>query len=319
MNPVLLSPAFKDYLWGGTKLKTQFGKKCDLDIVAESWELSTHKDGQSIIASGDDKGLTLSEYISKHGDDILGSNAKNFEYFPILIKLIDAKQSLSIQVHPSDDYALKNEGEYGKTEMWYIVDAEPGASLYYGLNQTITKDEFRKRIENNTLLEVLNKVEVHKGDVFFINSGTIHAIGEGILICEIQQNSNTTYRVYDYDRRDAQGNPRELHIEKAIDVSDLFPVPEKEDLGGVQAFDGYTKESLAKCGYFSVDKLDINTSASFEVTDESFRSVVITEGSGTLVADDFEISFKAGDSIFIPAQNKTYTIKGSCQAIISYV
>ena len=212
MKPIKLAPAFKDYLWGGTKLKTEFDKKSDLQKVAESWELSTHKDGQSIVANGEFKGLTLSEYIEKNGRECIGKNAMAFEFFPILIKFIDAADNLSVQVHPSDEYALSNEGEYGKTEMWYVLDCEKDAFLYYGLNREITKEEFAERIKENMLLEVLNKVKVNKGDVFFINSGTIHAIGKGIVICEIQQNSNTTYRVYDYDRRDKNGNTRELHV-----------------------------------------------------------------------------------------------------------
>jgi len=194
-EPIKLLPAFQDYLWGGTRLKTEYNKKTDLEKVAESWELSNHKAGESIVASGEEAGLTFGEYIKKY--DVIGKRAKEFDFFPILIKFIDAKDSLSVQVHPDDEYSLKNNGEYGKTEMWYVMDCDEGATLYYGFNRTITKEEFRKRIKNNTLLEVLNEVPVKKGDVFFIKSGTVHAIGKGILICEIQQNSNTTYRVYD--------------------------------------------------------------------------------------------------------------------------
>lgn len=194
-----LSPAFKDYLWGGTKLREVYGKKCDYDKVAESWELSTHKAGESRLTAGGINGPTLSEYFEKAGCSVLGENCGKFEDFPVLIKFIDAKEPLSIQVHPSDEYAMRVEHEYGKTEMWYIMDCEPNAFLYFGVNREVTKEEFRERIENNTVLEVLNRVDVHKGDVFFIESGTIHAIGAGIMICEIQQNSNCTYRVYDYD------------------------------------------------------------------------------------------------------------------------
>lgn len=319
MQPILLAPAFKDYLWGGTKLKTQYGKQSDLDIVAESWELSTHKDGQSTVASGSDRGLSLTEYIEKHGEAVLGSHGAAFDFFPILIKLIDARDNLSIQVHPDDDYALKNEGEYGKTEMWYILEAEEGASLYYGLNTEVSKEEFRRRIESNTLLEVLNRVEVHKGDVFFIQAGTVHAIGKGIVICEIQQNSNTTYRVYDYDRRDAQGNPRQLHIEQAIQVSDLKPAPENTSAGEEVSHEGYTQKQLASCRYFTVERLYIASRAELNITAESFHSLVVTEGSGTLAMEGTELSFKKGDSILIPAQEQKYTITGNCEVIRSYV
>ena len=201
---------------GGQKLITDFNKKTQLSKAAESWELSTHKDGESVVATGSFKGLKLSEYIKENGNaECIGKKAAKFDFFPMLIKLIDAKDKLSIQVHPDDEYALRREGEYGKTEMWYIVDCEEGAYIYYGVKQEITKDELADRIKNNTLTDVLNKVPVKRGDVFFIPAGTIHAICAGILICEIQQNSNTTYRIYDYDRRDANGNPRQIHVEKA--------------------------------------------------------------------------------------------------------
>ena len=319
MKPIKLLPAFKDYLWGGTKLKTDFGKKSDLDIVAESWELSTHKDGQSVVADGPDAGLTLSEYIDKHGEGILGSNSQKFDYFPILIKLIDAKDNLSIQVHPSDDYALKNEGEYGKTEMWYVLDANEGASLYYGFKSEITKDEFEERINNNTLLDVLNKVEVHKGDMFFIESGTVHAIGKGIVICEIQQNSNTTYRVYDYDRRDANGNPRELHIKKAIDVSNLAPADQNRSASETVEHEGFSVTRLAECRYFTVDKVEVDSKAALTVSTDSFKSIIVTDGSGVLTFDGESVDINKGDSIFIPAQDAEYSVSGKCELIISCV
>lgn len=309
MNPMLLSPAFKDYLWGGTRLKEEFGKKSDLDIVAESWELSTHKDGQSIVASGDFAGMTLGEFVEKN-PSVLGENCKKFEFFPILIKFIDAKDNLSIQVHPDDEYALKNTGGYGKTEMWYILDCEEGASLYYGFKEEITKEQFKASIEDNTLLDYLNKVEVKKGDVYFIEAGTVHAIGKGIVICEIQQNSNTTYRVYDYDRRDAQGNARELHVEKALEVSVTKPPME------------YKQENenlLAKCKYFTVEKADVDGEMEFAIDETSFKSVIVTDGEGILALGDCEMQIKKGDSIFIPAQNGKFTVKGNCNIIISYV
>ena len=319
MKPIKLLPAFKDYLWGGTKLKTDFGKKSDLDIVAESWELSTHKDGQSVVADGPDAGLTLSEYIDKHGEGILGSNSQKFDYFPILIKLIDAKDNLSIQVHPSDDYALKNEGEYGKTEMWYVLDANEGASLYYGFKSEITKDEFEERINNNTLLDVLNKVEVHKGDMFFIESGTVHAIGKGIVICEIQQNSNTTYRVYDYDRRDANGNPRELHVKKAIDVSNLAPAAQNRSASETVEHEGFSVTRLAECKYFTVDKVEVDSKADLTVSTDSFKSIVVTDGNGVLTFEGESVDINKGDSIFIPAQDAEYSVSGKCELITSCV
>ncbi len=309
-SPIKLTAPIKDYIWGGQKLITEFNKKTNLDKAAESWELSTHHDGESIVAGGQFKGLTLSEYIEKNGNDIIGENAKAFDFFPILIKLIDAKDNLSIQVHPNDDYALRVEHEYGKTEMWYIVDCEKDSYLYYGLNRTVSKEEFRKRIENNTLLEILNKVPVHKGDVFFIPSGTIHAICSGILICEVQQNSNTTYRVYDYDRRDKDGNPRQLHIDKAIDVANLFPAPPQKEV-----HDGI----LASCKYFTVKKLECNESLDIKLDESSFRSLVITDGEGRLTLNETTLSLFKGDSIFIPAQDAVLHISGRLEGILSCV
>lgn len=312
-NPIKLNPVFKDYLWGGTKLKTDFNKISDLDIVAESWELSTHKDGQSIVGSGEFCGLALGEYIEKNGKEVLGSNALQFEFFPVLIKFIDACGSLSVQVHPSDEYALKNEGEYGKTEMWYVLDCEDGASLYYGLNREVTKEEFKKHIENNTLTDILNEVKVKKGDVFFIEAGTVHAIGAGIVICEIQQNSNTTYRVYDYNRRDKDGNTRELHIDKAIEVSSLYPAPP------VKSAEKSDDTLLAECKYFTVRAININGEKSVEITDKCFNSVVVVDGEGEIVMNGEKIVVKKGDSVFIPAQNGKYTLTGKMKIILSYV
>lgn len=309
-QPIKLLPAFKDYLWGGTRLKTEFNKKSELEKVAESWELSTHKDGESVVASGEYKGKKLSEYIAENPYDVLGERARAFDFFPVLIKFIDAKDNLSVQVHPDDEYARKYNGEYGKTEMWYVLECDEGAQLYYGFKEKITKDEFRQRIENNTLTEVLNSVKVKKGDVYFIEAGTVHAIGKGIVICEIQQNSNTTFRVYDYNRKDANGNTRQLHIEQAIEVAKTEPAkPYKSDRENV----------LASCKYFTVEKADVDGTKSFEISDSCFKSVIAVEGSGVLKLDGFETVFNKGDSIFIPAQNAGFTVDGCCELIITYV
>ena len=223
-EPIFLQGICKDYLWGGNRLREEYGKKSDADKIAESWELACHKDGSSILTTGADAGKDLREYLDEHGTGFLGTNCAGCTTVPVLIKLIDAKQDLSIQVHPDDDYAMRVEGEPGKTEMWYIMDAAPGAALYYGLNRAVSKEEFAKRIQEQTLTEILNRVEVKPGELYFIPSGTLHAIGAGILLAEIQQNSNTTYRVYDYGRRGADGKLRPLHIEKALDVTNLSPI-----------------------------------------------------------------------------------------------
>ena len=321
MKAIKLNPAFKDYLWGGTKLRDEYGKKCDLDKVAESWELSCHKDGCSVVADGEYAGLTLPQYIEKTGKAVLGTDCEKFEYFPILIKLIDAKQNLSVQVHPDNDYAMRVEGEYGKTEMWYVVDCEPGAGLLYGFKHEISKEEFRRRIEDNTLLEVTNRVEVHPGDVFFIEAGTLHAIGEGILIAEIQQNSNTTYRVYDYGRVGADGKPRQLHIEKAIDVTRLAPAtrPCGRPQAKPEAFDGGSVLPLASCDYFTVKEMEVTSHAALMADEKSFHSLLLLDGSLTLSMGGEKLEMEKGASVFVPAGSGAYTLTGKGRLILTTV
>ena len=313
LYPVKLSPSYKDYLWGGPRLKTIFNKDCAFDRVAESWEVSAHKDGQSTVISGPYKGLTLSDYLQKIGQDSLGTNCQKYDYFPLLIKLIDAQGNLSVQVHPSDDYALANEGEYGKTEMWYILDCEDGASLYYGFSRDVTRSEYEAAIRDGNLTDILNQVPVKRGDVFFIPSGTVHAIGAGILICEIQQNSNTTYRVYDYNRRDKDGNFRPLHIEKALEVSNLMKSPALTPTA-----DG-CDVLLTSCSYFDVRRLCISDKKIITVDKTSFVSLIVTEGRGSISWESKKMDFVKGDSIFIPAQNAEYQVQGCCELILSKV
>lgn len=312
-----LNPAFKDYIWGGTRLRDEYGKKCDFDKVAESWELSCHKDGNSVVDNGEYAGCTLAEYIEKAGKQVLGKNCERFENFPILIKLIDAKDNLSVQVHPDNDYAMRVEGEYGKTEMWYVVDCDPGATLLYGFKHEISKEEFAQRIADNTLLEVTNAVPVKKGDVFFIQSGTLHAIGKGILIAEIQQNSNTTYRIYDYGRVGKDGKPRELHVEKAKDVTTLGPAKAYPETP-VEQKDGYSIKLLSKCEYFTTYRVDVETKAVLEADDSSFNSVLVLDGNPEIVGDE-TIKAKKGDSVFISAGSGKYTIEGKCEFILTKI
>lgn len=320
MYPLKLIPPLKDYIWGGTQLKTAWGKKTELEKVAESWELSCHKDGNSTIANGEFKGKTLTEYINENGKKTLGSNGMRFENFPVLIKLIDAKDNLSVQVHPNNDYALRVEGEYGKTEMWYIVDCEPGASLLYGFKENISKEEFQTRIEENTLLDVCNRVEVKKGDMFFIEAGTLHAIGSGILIAEIQQNSNTTYRIYDYGRVGADGKPRDLHVAKALDVTDLCPPSrEPKPQGEREQHNGYAKTLLSSCEYFTVNEIDIEKSAEFNADDKSFHSLLCLNGTVKLNSSNGDIIIEKGESVFLPANFGEYKLSGKGQIILTTV
>lgn len=307
-----LRPSYKDYLWGGHRLVEKYNKEFDGDILAESWELSCHPDGPSYVVNGSYAGKTLQEYIDLEGKKVLGNNCQKFEEFPILAKFIDAKDNLSIQVHPDNEYALKNEGQYGKTEMWYIMDCEEGAFLYYGFKKEVSKEEFARRIREDTLLEVLNAVPVQKGDVLFIESGTIHAIGKDILIAEIQQNSNVTYRVYDYGRVGKDGKKRDLHIEKAIAVTNRVPL--------IKSRSSYPH--VADCDYFTVDKLNLDgrmmCRVEGTVSEESFVSILILDGEGVVSCGN-KVSYQKGDSLFLPAGSGAYVIEGSCDALITTI
>ena len=318
MYPLLLKPPIKDYLWGGTRLKTEYGYDTDKDIAAEAWVLSCHKDGSNVVINGELAGKTLPQVLDIWGKKALGEKAAEFSYFPILIKLIDAKQKLSVQVHPDDEYALKVEGEYGKTEMWYVVDCDEGAQLIYGFLEDISKEEFCRRIKDNTLTDVCNFVPVNKGDVFFISAGTLHAIGEGILIAEVQQNSNTTYRVSDYGRLGADGKPRELHIEKALDVTECKkPSIPYGQVGEITKIGNNTNRKLASCDLFKADIL--NLEETYEICEkDSFISLVVLDGELTVKWEDGEFEVKKGDSIFIPANFKVNLI-GKAQILCSRV
>ena len=310
MSLLKLNPSYKDYLWGGHRLVEEFNKEYDGQVLAESWELSCHPDGPSRIANGEHAGKTLEEYIREQGRGVLGANCSKFVEFPILIKLIDAKDNLSIQVHPDNEYALRTEGQYGKTEMWYVVDCLEGAFLYYGFKKEVSREELEERIENDTLLEVLNKVYVKKGDVLFIEAGTIHAIGKDILIAEIQQNSNVTYRVYDYGRVGKDGKKRELHVKKALDVTSRTP----------QELKSFSPD-IADCDYFTVDKIYLDGETMNRmfgsVSDKSFVSILFLDGQGTIRCGEEKLEYRKGDSFFLSAGSGAYDISGSCEALIT--
>lgn len=316
--PMKMTPAFKDYIWGGSLLTSRYHKPSPYERTAESWELSCHPAGFSTIANGPYAGETLEDYFKIYGKEIMGARYAKFEEFPVLIKLIDANNNLSIQVHPDDTYAREHEDSYGKTEMWYVVDCAPGASLIYGFEKEVSKEEFRKRIEDNTLLDVLHSVPVHKGDTFMIRPGTIHAIGKGCLIAEIQQSSNITYRVYDYGRLGKDGKPRELHIEKALAVTFSHPV-KQEAAAPVEQMDGYTRRTLAACDYFIVDLLSVNGTAKLEATDQSFHALLCAEGDLKLDNTGDVMELHEGDTVFLPAESGNYTLTGNGRVLQTHL
>lgn len=317
MEILKLNPVFKDYIWGGTRLRDDFGLKTDINPVAEGWMLACHKDGMNTIDGGEYDGKTLESVIKEGGKSkIAGTNSEKFPYFPVLIKLIDAKDNLSVQVHPDNEYAARVEHEFGKTEMWYVLDAAPGATLIYGFKNKIGKEEFKQAIESNTLLDVLNVVEVKKGDMFFIEAGTVHAIGKGALIAEIQQNSNSTYRVYDYGRLGKDGKPRELHIQKAIDVSKTEPAKYgTKPFGKKEEIFGGTRQMLTECPLFSVYNYKLCGKVELNANEESFNHILVVDGSGKIGGREF----KKGDSFFVPANYGNYEIDGNGEFILTKV
>lgn len=318
--PMKLIAPLKDYLWGGTRLKDEYGKETELAKVAESWELSCRRDGKSVIANGAAKGQTLEAWLAQAGKSVLGIRVEKFPYFPLLIKFIDAHDNLSVQVHPDDDYALRVEGEYGKTEMWYVVDCDPGAHILYGFRHPMAKAEFCRRIKTHTLLDAVRSIPVHRGDVFFIPAGTLHAIGKGILICEIQQNSNTTYRIDDYGRVGADGKPRDLHIKKALDVTCLAPVHAcAVSAPVIDIFAGARVRLLAACDYFTVYHLGTMGSCELSAGEDSFQCLTVLAGSFILRTENEELPMQKGESVFLPAGLGRYVLDGNAELILSKV
>lgn len=315
-EPFLLKPSGKDYLWGGNRLNDDFNKNIDLSPLAETWECSTHPDGPSYVVTGKHTGKSLIEVL-KENPKYLGTHPRTKGELPILIKFIDAKKDLSVQVHPSDEYARINEnGQLGKTEMWYVLNASKNATLVHGFNCDISKEAVRKSIENGTIENYLNKVPVHKDDIFYIESGTVHAIGAGTLIAEIQESSNLTYRLYDYNRVDKNGKLRELHIDKALDVMNLETSKEVRQPIRVHNYKkGYASELLCRCKYFEVHKEKINTENcremySFQTQSNSFHVLLCINGCGTLISPTERIPFFKGDCIFVPASSPKLKIHG---------
>lgn len=295
-EPILLSPICKDIIWGGNRLAREFGKGNGKDErIAETWELTVRDDAMSIIDSGELSGAPLCELYGT-------------EDFPVLIKFIDAEKDLSVQVHPDDKYARENEGDLGKTEMWYVVDARPGAQLVYGLREGVSKDDFKKAVEENKIGECLNYVDVHKGDVFFIPAGCVHAIGGGILIAEIQQSSNVTYRVYDYDRG------RELHIKKALDVIELRTQGEIDKIK-YSCADSVGEGLLADCDIFRVEKKNSVNCEEIEGNCDKFRHLLVISGKGKVGA----LEVQMGSSVLLPVNCDSVALDGEFEFILTLV
>lgn len=308
MEPIFLKPVFKQMIWGGSRLR-EFGYEIPGDDTGECWAISAHPNGDGTVAGGSYDGMKLSELWVTHRE--LFGNVEGDRY-PLLIKLIDAKADLSIQVHPNDEYAKKNEnGSLGKTECWYIVDCDEGAQIVIG-HHAKTHEEVKDMIEQKRWKDFIRVIPIHKGDFFQINPGTVHAIKGGTLILETQQNSDITYRVYDYDRL-SNGKPRELHVEKSIDVIEAPFVPYEVSAKTEQGV-GYERQNLITCPVYSVDKLDIHGKAVF-TQDKPFLNVSILDGEGTIDG----ISIKKGDHFILPAGYGEYELDGNMTIITSNI
>jgi mannose-6-phosphate isomerase len=313
--PLKFKALYKDYIWGGRKLES-LGKTLPDTNIAESWEISGHPDGTSIVSNGKYRGHSLSKLTAKYSKEILGTALYSNAKFPLLIKFIDANKDLSVQVHPDDDYAYIHEnGELGKNEMWYVVDAEPGTKLVAGVKDGITKQIFKSAIAKGTITKCLNFISVSSGDCINIPAGLIHAIGAGCLICEIQQNSNTTYRVYDYDRTDANGNKRPLHTKKALDVINFNAKKGGVTLGLSVIGNCWTKTFLVANMYFAVEKIDLSGTLTEDTKDERFHCYTVIKGSITINNEEIGM----GCSCLIPGSTGSYSVKGTAVVIKSYV
>lgn len=307
MLPFRLKPVYKNYLWGGKKLIHSWGKDSGTEILAESWELASHKDGDNIILDGPCKNLTLSEAVKKY-PEIVSPEFKPDSTFPLMFKLIDSQLPLSIQVHPDDDYAMIHEHSKGKVESWYILNHEEGAYIYLGLKHKVSRSELEDAIMNHSLPDILNKIYVNDGDTFFIPSGTLHAIGSGVTLAEIQENSNITYRVYDYGRLGADGKPRELHIAKALDVANLEPVN--------YSAPGQTGNIIVECKEFCVER--VNAPYSGMTNHEGFRFILCIDGMIDFTCGDVNHALQKGGNVFVPSDcENVFMIEGNGECLIT--
>lgn len=297
-----LQPVLKDYLWGGKKLADLFGRNNNGNKIAESWEVSIHADGTSQCEYG-----KFSDYLANNPNAVDEYNSN----FPVLIKYIDAAQNLSVQVHPQDDYARKYENDNGKTEMWYIVQADEGAGIYCGFKEDTDKTDFINKVNDGTVEDLLNFIPVKQGDCFLIEAGTVHAIGAGCVICEVQQNSNVTYRVYDYNRVDANGKKRQLHVEKALNVINFNKYVDVTATGDFEPCNGGKIRKLTQCKYFKCFELILDGEYSFKNTN-SFTTLNVLEGKGLVNGDVMD----QGDSFFIPC-GEPLNVKGVAKIIIT--
>jgi len=315
--PLEFEPILKERIWGGEKLKTQFNKPIVSKTTGESWELSTVEGDISIVSKGAFKGKLLTSLIDFYPHEILGNSVyKRFgKQFPLLFKFLDAKEDLSIQVHPNDELAQERHNSFGKTEMWYVMQAEKEARIIVGFKENSNQEEYLDALENKKLLSILDEVKVEEGDVFFLETGTVHAIGAGLVIAEIQQTSDITYRLYDFDRKDAHGNTRELHVDLALEAINYEKIE-------TQKF--YFKEPnhsnpVVDCPYFTTNFIPLTEHLKVNNNGKSFKVYMCVEGSFTIELDGTDYSYQKGDTILIPAALLNYVLKGNASILEIYI
>jgi len=317
LYPLQFQPILKDRIWGGTKLKTYLNKPISSQITGESWEISTVENDVSVIANGTLKDKSLNEIINESPEQLLGTKVyQQFgKQFPLLFKYLDAQEDLSIQVHPNDALASKRHNSFGKTEMWFVMQADDDARLIVGFKEKSSPQEYLKSLENKTLLSILDTKKVKKGDVFFLETGTVHAIGSGTVIAEIQQTSDITYRLYDFDRVDAQGNTRELHVDLALDAINYDVVEAEKQYSKIVN----TSNAVVDCNYFTTNFIPLDGAISVTKNGQSFTVYMCVEGNFTLTYQEEIYHYKVGDTVLLPAEILEFEIKGKASVLEIYI
>ena len=315
--PLQFEPIFKERIWGGDKLNTLLHKPITSKITGESWELSAVEGDVSIIANGESKGKSLTTLIDEYPNEILGTEVyKRFgTKFPLLFKYLDAKEDLSIQVHPNDELAKKRHNSFGKTEMWYIMQADEDARIIVGFKEKSNPGEYLENLKNKTVLSILDDVKVKSGDVFFLETGTVHAIGAGLVVAEIQQTSDITYRIYDFDRVDANGNTRELHVDLALEAINYNTVEAKVE---------YTKNvnesnEVVDCPYFTTNFIPLDGEITVSKSGETFTVYMCVEGSFEIVYNESKVQYRKGDTVLLPAAMNSFILNGKASILEIYI
>jgi mannose-6-phosphate isomerase len=315
--PLIFDPILKDRIWGGNKLQTILNKDIQSKTTGESWEISTVINDVSIVSNGSFSGQDLTSLLEKFPQEILGRKvyAQFGNQFPLLFKFLDAKEDLSIQVHPNDALAKKRHNSFGKTEMWYIMQANPDAKIIVGFKENTSSSAFLQHLEDKTLITILEEIEVKQGDVFFLETGTIHAIGAGIILAEIQQTSDITYRVYDWDRKDASGNERELHIDLALEAINYNKIESKK----LYNTNANVSNNVVNCPFFTTNFIPLDGKMIFETNKESFKVLMCTEGTFDLQYNNTKITITKGQTTLIPAVITDYILIGKASVLEIYI